>query len=210
MSGRGNDSLDDRIDAALRAMVAADDRPVDLRARVLAGIDAGQQARRARGRARRAAFPRFRLLPRPALALALAAVLAVVAVAVWPALRHERAPLVSNRGAMTRPTTPLPPAGAHTPALVQGTGPAAGGPSAGACSICASVVATSMIALEPSEGRRPAGRSEPWGALPRLDPPEPIALEPIGEPPMRVAQLEVERLSIDPLEVDALDGSEEE
>ena len=205
MSKRGNDSLDDRIDAALRAMVAADDRPVDLRARVLAGIDAGQQARRARGRVRRAAFPRFRLLPRPALALALAAVLAVVAVAVWPALRHERAPLVSNRGAMTRPTTPLPPAGAHTPALVQGTGPAAGGPSAGD-----GRVATSMIALEPSEGRRPAGRSEPWGALPRLDPPEPIALEPIGEPPMRVAQLEVERLSIDPLEVDALDGSEEE
>ena len=31
MSERGHDSLDDRIDAALRAMVAADDRPVDLR-----------------------------------------------------------------------------------------------------------------------------------------------------------------------------------
>ena len=167
----------------------------------------------AAGAAAALAGPRFRdlrLLPRPALGLALAAVLAVVVLSPCGLrVRHERARRsYRSRGARDTAAPPAPPALARTrTAAVTEAGPVRRADRRRETAVIADVD-------DRAAERPPAactGAPKPWdAALPPLDPPEPIELEPIGAPPMRVAQLEVERLSIDPLEVDALDGSEEE
>jgi hypothetical protein len=196
MSGRPGDDFDAQIDRALGAIAAPGESPVDLHPRVMAAIGASNLGGRTASRARASALW-LRLGPsaRPAFGLvAVAALLIIVVLAVWPRNQRDPAPRVAIG---VRPAGPqVEDARRLTRPVVPGDSKAPAAMSRGAVQ----AAATTSVAV-----------SEPWAlALPPLDPPEPLALEPIGEPPMQVAELEVERLSIDPLEVDALDRSEQE
>jgi hypothetical protein len=203
MSERTDHDVDGQIDRALRAMLDGG-RAVDLHARVLGAIDAGRPDRGRAGHRRWPAFPGVRAFPRPAFAVALAAVLAAAVFVLWPAVPSAPPPPGPARSAMTQPP-PAPPgtparSGSHALNRSTATTPAGDGRDV-----------VSPARNETAYRQRAArGAESSIGALPPLEPPAPIELEPIGEPLMRVAHLEVERLSIAPLEVDALDGSEEE
>jgi hypothetical protein len=190
----GNDGISDdgRLDRALRAMLAREYRPADLRARVIAAIDAPVTPP-VRSPWRVARAPAF----------GVAAVLLVVALAMWWGHRDvprdgvardgrtttAQARDVGEQAASPRPTDPraTPPASTTRPESPH-------------ASRRASV----------SVSRAVDQRVEWDAALPRLEPPKPLAVEPLDDVPVQVAALHIERLRIDPLEQDSLDRSREE
>jgi hypothetical protein len=204
MSDRASHDFDAQIDRVLRAMLD-DQPPVDLDVRVVAAIDAGVRVSGASARTRRAVLGGLPALARPAFGLALAAILAIVAVAIWSGL-HARAPVVSSGRHATPQVLPMAHAGPQVLAPSEGAGASTAGMPSGSRRESARPARAVM------RDNRPAARpAHSWdAALPPLDPPAPIELEPLGAPPIRLAQLEVERLSIEALELDPLDSSQEE
>jgi hypothetical protein len=193
MRRAGNGISDGRLDRALRTLIAREDAPVDVRARVMAAIDApvSSQAR-----------PRWRVAA--AAALCCAAVLLAAGLAIWsgaPDVVPGRVAqgvgtgAAKGRDAAGRAALP-PPNETHT---VQ-TASAEHSRSRGA------------IRRVRTSGSRAADQSGAgWdAALPPLDPPDFLAVEQIDAPPVQVVRLSIEHLSIDPLEVDPLDRSREE
>ena len=193
MRRAGNGISDGRLDRALRTLIAREDAPVDVRARVMAAIDApvSSQAR-----------PRWRVAA--AAAFCCAAVLLAAGLAIWsgaPDVVPGRvaqgvgAGAAKGRDAASRAALPHP----NETHAVQ-TASAEHSRSRG-----------SIRRVRTSASRAADRSGDRWdAALPRLDPPDPLAVEQIDAPPVQVVQLSIEHLSIDPLEVDPLDRSREE
>ncbi len=205
MSDRpGDDVFDAQLDRALRAIVANEDRPADLHAQVMASIAAGGQSRRRRRLATVLGFD-MRLLARPAIAVALAVLVAVLGVALWRSADRRGAGSRVPQQTRTVPAPRSAPLGngertaTTSPALPDAARESGGGEK-------------EQAPRRLARGRRftPLRLAEPWdAAVPPLDPPEPLRVDPIEEPPLRVAQLEVEQLSVAPLEKRELNPGKE-
>ncbi len=205
MSDRpGDDVFDAQLDRALRAIVANEDRPADLHAQVMASIAAGGQSRRRRRLATVLGFD-MRLLARPAIAVALAVLVAVLGVALWRSADRRGAGSRVPQQTRTVPAPRSAPLGngertaTTSPALPDAARESGGGEK-------------EQAPHRLARGRRftPLRLAEPWdAAVPPLDPPEPLRVDPIEEPPLRVAQLEVEQLSVAPLEKRELNPGKE-
>jgi hypothetical protein len=193
MRRAGNGISDGQLDRALRTLIAREDAPVDVRARVMAAIDApvSSQAR-----------PRWRVAATAAFCCA--AVLLAAGLAMWPgppdvvpgrAAQGVGTGAAHGRDAAGRAALPHP----NETRPVQ-TASAEHSRSRG------------PVRRVRTPGSRAADRSGvAWdAALPPLDPPDPLGVEQIDSPPVQVVRLSIEHLSIDPLEVDPLDRSREE
>ena len=187
----GEDAISDRrLDRALRTLLARDAARVDLRARVMAAIDAPVTPR---------ARPPWRVA---AAAACFASVLLVAALAMWSGerdLARETARQARTEAAHDRAAHHVVPPRA-TEARAVDAGPAE------------DAVARGPVRRAKTPTSRAGDRNgNRWdAALPPLEPPPPLAVEQMDAPPVQVAQLRIERLSIDPLEVDPLDRSREE
>jgi len=192
MRRAGDGISDGRLDRALRTLIAPEGA-VDVRARVMAAIDApvSSQTR-----------PRWRVAA--AAAFCCAAVLLAAGLAIWSAARD----VARDRGAqpLGNPAT-LGRDAADRAAL---PGPR----ETHAVQITSSehVQSRGSIRRVRTSGSRGADQISEWwdAALPPLDPPELLAVEQIDPQPVQVVRLTIEHLSIDPLEVDPLDRSREE
>ena len=191
MTGRDGDGISDaQLDRALRTMLARDDAAVDLRARVLASIDAQVTPARTA----------WRLGAAPAIGVA-AMLILIVALAIWSAGRREdaRTKSADGAGASAAPDTTERARPRHQ-ARSSATSP---GEVPDTRRATRRARAVRLPAVDRSVGS--------WGAaLPPLDLPEPITVGQLDEPPMQVVRLSIERLTIDPLEVGPLDRSPEE
>ena len=194
MRRAGNGISDGQLDRALRTLIAREDAPVDVRARVMAAIDAPVSS---------LARPRRRVAA--AAAFCCAAVLLAAGLAIWsgaldvvPGRVAQGVGTGAAKGCDAAGRAALPhPNEAHT---VQTASSAEHSRSRGA-----------IRRVRTPASRATVRRGDRWdAALPPLDPPDPLAVEQIDAPPVQVVQLSIEHLSIDPLEVDPLDRSREE
>jgi hypothetical protein len=194
MIRRTHDGIPDgRLDRALRTLIAREDAPVDMRARVMAAIDApvSSQAR-----------PRWRVAA--AAAFCCAAVLLAAGLAIWPGA-PDVVPGRAAQGVGTGAENGREAAGRA--AIPHPNDTRAGQTASAEHSQSPGSIRRVRTPLSRAADQRGAG----WdAALPPLDPPDPIAVEQIDAPPVQVVQLSIEHLSIDPLEVDPLDRSREE
>jgi hypothetical protein len=182
---------DGRLDRALRTLIARDDQPVDVHARVMAAIDAPVDSQ---------AGPRWRVAA--AAAFCCAAVLLAAWLAMWSGARDvvavREAKGVGRGAASGHDVRAALPHSSETYAVQ--TASAEHPRSRGALP---------RVRASPSRATDQSG--DRWdAALQPLDPPDPISVEEIDAPLVQVVQLSIEHLSIDPLEVDPLDRSREE
>ena len=193
MRRAGKGISDGGLDRALRTLIARDVAPVDLRARVMAAIDApvSSQAR-----------PRWRVAA--AAALCCAAVLLAAGLAMWsgaPDVVHDKTARGVGTGAAHGRDGADRSAIPHLNEMhAARTAPAEHSRSSG-----------SVRRVRTPASRAADQSGGAWdAALPPLDPPDHLAVEQIDAPPVQLVQLSIEHLSIDPLEVDPLNRSRQE